>query len=101
MTGWACGVAVLFNSHAQWSQKFHVPPKIKKEISSQISRPSLLYEHGLLARKKSVGVPMQLSIFPPHNISGAIDVLLLRIGCQQLREFVGIRGSTGNKYCAQ
>ena len=48
-------------------------------------------QHGraLIARKNPLEVTTQLLIFRYHDTTGAIDVILLRFGCQQVDRFVG------------
>ena len=47
------------------------------------------YRCGSITRKTPLGVSVQILIFPSHNITGAIDALLLRFECQQADHFVG------------
>ena len=47
------------------------------------------YRCGSITRKTPLGVSVQTLIFPSNNITGAIDVLLLRFECQQADHFVG------------
>ena len=47
------------------------------------------YQHDVIARKNPLEVTTQLWIFRYNDTTGAIDVLLLRVGRQQVDQFVG------------
>ena len=47
------------------------------------------YRCGLIARKNPLEVATQLLIFRYHDTTGAIDMLLLRFGCQEEDHLVG------------
>ena len=47
------------------------------------------WRHRLIARKNPLRVCIQLWIFRYHDFNGAIDVVLLRVGFQQVDHFVG------------
>ena len=80
------GVGVLLSSYAQESQNAGTLQKFYNQISSQ-NRSKC--QCGLIARKIPLEVTTQLLIFRYHDTTGAIDVILLRVGRQQVDHFVG------------
>ena len=80
-------MAVLSSPVAQPSQMSATAQNVNNQLSSSRNGPQSGY--GSRARKNAIGVSIQLLIFPSHNIMGAIDVLLLWVGRQQVDLFVG------------
>ena len=74
-------MGVLLSSHAQESQNAAILPKIKIRLCRKIGPQ---HRCGLIGRKNPLRVSIQLLIFRSYDTTRAIDVLLLRVGCQQV-----------------
>ena len=63
--------------------------RLKNHQSAFVARNGPQSGYGSRARKNATGVSIQLLIFLCYDTTGAIDVLVMRVGCQQADVFVG------------
>ena len=64
------------------------PVPSEKQEFNFVTKTVLKCRDDLITRKNPLEVTTQLLIFRYHDATGAIDVLLLRFGCQQEDHFV-------------
>ena len=77
---------MLFSPYAQESRNADTLQKSRIRLCPKIV---LNIDVTSLLEKNPLRVSIQLWIFRYHDTTGAIDVILLRVGCQQVDHFVG------------
>ena len=82
VAAWQCCSVQMHNSH-------ETPMPSQKSRIWLCRKNGPQHRCGLIARKNPLKVFIQLLIFRYHDTTGAIDVLLLRVECQQVDHFVG------------